>query len=907
MLALSCTEPSESPQALLRLVTLLPAAEIESPLTGLPAAGSVSDLGSVALEEYWSESFESPQHRFSLQGGCAREPDDRRGFVLACRGDSQSRAVLPAQPGTGYRIRLEGRRGRPAGYAVTVKELAEDSALRTFSFPEFSETWSPHEVWLFSTPGTRALEIGIETRHGRRLWLDEVVVEQMDLTREQELRLLKAWQPRSASASELGMAKRGRLLPVDDPEDVTSALGDNYVVRDALLAPPPTNIHFRLQVPPAARLSLSYALAEHSSPSDVVRLRVLANAASDPPRVLVEETLSLGADGARRWRQREVSLAGLEGEVRLTLESRTVSGSGRAYPLWGSPEIYTPRRAGGPPNVILIAVDTLRADRLSCYGHTPGVSPAIDALAADGVRFEQAISAANWTAPSFVSLFTGRAAPDLLETLEGAPETALAQHLQSAGYSTAAVLYKPMLYDRGFDRGFDVFFNAPRVRIRAERNLTQALDWLQNNGSRRFFLFLHFNDPHQPFCQPEETVKESSLRRLEDFGLRLPIMVLSRDATAVDPRHPRRLSSGQPCRDCRDGDTLTPSFKNLARTLYDDAIRYTDHNIGRFLSVLKKEGLYDEAVIAFVSDHGETLWSHGEHYGHTSDNLHDELIRVPLIIKPPKSRGWPAGGVVSEQVRLFDLMPTLLELAGIEPPPSSARSLLGALDPQRNSEFRQRPAFSVDRRTNTLSLRHDGWKYIRYYPRSARDRLRETLYDLSADPGEHVDRVAAEPRLVERMRRAMDEQLLAHGSGRLVLVTGDPGFSYRVRLRWDGEADPGLFPPPGLERVATSEEAVWEVSTAASRSPILLASFITSQDAGLEVVVQARDEPEHRQRIRPQQMRPYRQGLLSDLLSRPGIQVRVFAGRTPAPPETASLEPADARQLEALRALGYLE
>ncbi len=909
-LTTACTDPSGDPPALLRLVALLPDAEIESPLTRLPAASSIAELGPVALEERWSESFESPQLHFSLEGGCTRELDDGRGsLVLACRDEGQGRAVLSVQPGTGYRVRLQGRRERPWGYTVTVQEHAEDTTLRIFRFPDLSERWAPHEIWLFSAASTRTLEIRIEPQHAKgRLWLDEIVVEQVELTIEQELRLLKAWHPRTAKDSDLGIAKRGRLLPIDDPEDVASALEGNYVVRDALLAPPPTDIHFPLQVPRAARLRLSYALAEQSSPEDVVRFRVLANERRGTPRVLLEESLSLGPDGGRRWQDRQISLAHLEGrDVRLTLETRTLAGNGRAYPLWGSPEIYTPRRPGEPPNVILIAVDTLRADRLSCYGHTPGVSPAIDALAADGVRFEQAISSANWTAPAFFSLFTGRAVPDLPESLEGASEVTLAEHFQNAGYSTGAILYKSMLYDQGFDRGFDSFFNAPRLNVRAEHNLTRALGWLQDNGTRRFFLFLHFNDPHQPFCQPQETVGEESLRQLQGFGLRLPIMVHARDATTVDPRHPRRLEPRQPCHDCRQADTLVPSFKNLARALYDDAIRYTDDNIGQLLSALKEEGLYDNAVIAFVSDHGETLWSHGEHYAHMRDNLHDELIRVPLIIKPPRSRGWPTGWAVKEQVRLLDLMPTLLELAGIDPPPSAAKSLMPALEPQATPSLRDRPAFSIDRKANTLSLRHKGWKYIRYYPKIPPDQLREALYDLSADPGETMNLVKEEQRTLERLRLAMDEQLLAHGSGRLVVVKADPGSKYRIRLRWDREARVGLFPQPGLKLAGTVEEAAWEVSALASRSLAFLTSFLTSPEAGLEIVIQVGDEPEHRKRIGPEQMLPYRAGLLADLLSQPGIQARVFAGRDRMLHKAASPGPVDAQQLEALKALGYIQ
>ncbi|MEM7587747.1 MAG: sulfatase [Acidobacteriota bacterium] len=921
----ACSEPSRDPPMLMRLVSALPQAEVESPLLGLPAASSISELGDVALEEVWQEDFEGSEPRFTLAEGCGLEATESRGTLLACRDGGEGRAAFAVQPSTGYRIRLEARRLRALGYAIRVTEHGEGDALRIHRFPDLSERWQSHEIWLFSTASTQTLEISFGTQHPRgQLWLDDVIVERLDLTHEQEMRLLKAWSPRSAGDVELGMAKRGRLLPVSDPQDVDAPLQANYVVRDALLAPPPTDLHFRLRVPEAARISLAYALAERSAPGGKVRFRVLASEDGRPPKAVLDETLTLGAKTlgtetpgtdaeGRRWQERDIPLNGFAGrEVRLTLETRSVEGSERTYPLWGSPEIYTPRYEDEPPNVILIAVDTLRADRLGSYGHSADTSPAVDALAADGTLFEQAIASANLTTPSFFSLFTGRAAPDLPESLAGAPEITLAESFQSAGYATAAILYKPKLFDHGFERGFDTYFNVPRYGTLAEDNLADALAWLDRNRNRRFKLFLHFNDPHQPFCQPAETVGPGLEQRLGRYDLELPIMVRNRQAVAIDLQSPiSSFAPGAECSSCLEAGRLTPEFKRLANDLYDDAVRYADDHVGHFLEALKAAGLYDDAVIAFVSDHGETLWSHGEQFGHGLDNLHDELIRVPLIVKPPRGKSWRTDGREPQQVRLLDLKPTLLELAGIEPPTSAARSLLPSLRPSSpDARRRELPALSVGSQRKTLSVRHEGWKYIRFYPKKPGQVLREALFHLETDPEELMDLAPENPPDLERLRLVMDEQILAHGTGRLVVITGnltgDARSKARIQLRWDRETALGPLPYPGLEPVGPAAEATWGLDAAAERPLLLLTSFLAPQDAELEVTVGVEGEPERRERITPGEMPEYREGQLTQLLTRPGIQIRVFAGRDPTLRSGTELPPVDARQLETLKALGYL-
>ncbi|MCP4662146.1 MAG: hypothetical protein GY856_42630, partial [bacterium] len=207
----------------------------------------------------WREDFENVDLRLSPTEGCRRETDSERGSVIVCEKGGQGRASLPVRPRTGYRIHLQGRRYRPLSYVITVTEFSHDAPLRIFQFPDLHGRWQSYEIWLFSAPQSRRLEIAIESRHMQgRLWLDDIVVERLDLTPDQELSLLKGQRNRPAPEPYLGLVKRGRLLPLDDPETPHSPLAGNYVIRDAIFAPAPTDMHFRVQIPRDGRLSLAY-------------------------------------------------------------------------------------------------------------------------------------------------------------------------------------------------------------------------------------------------------------------------------------------------------------------------------------------------------------------------------------------------------------------------------------------------------------------------------------------------------------------------------------------------------------------------------------------------------------------------------------------------------------------------
>lgn len=277
------------------------------------------------------------------------------------------------------------------------------------------------------------------------------------------------------------------------------------------------------------------------------------------------------------------------------------------------------------PNVILITIDTVRADHLGCYGYKEIQTPTIDALARDGILFQRAISQVPLTWPSHAAILTGlypfqNGVQDFTgQPLDGRFRS-VAQAFQQQGYATGAVV-SAFVLDRswGLARGFDFYDDAfsPEqfanrdlglVDRRAGESVTHALTWLKKNPRRPFFFWLHLYDPHSPYDPPE------------------------------------------------------PFRTEYREHLYDGEIAYADQELGRLIAWLKQNHLYDQSLIAFLSDHGESLGEHGEHeHGFFAYNA---TVHIPLIVKPPSGSGFRPGQV-SRPVETIALAPTLLRLAGI--------------------------------------------------------------------------------------------------------------------------------------------------------------------------------------------------------------------------------------------------
>lgn len=374
------------------------------------------------------------------------------------------------------------------------------------------------------------------------------------------------------------------------------------------------------------------------------------------------------------------------------------------------------------PNVLLVTMDTTRADRCSVYGFEPDTTPALRALARSGVRFERAYAASSTTAPTHASLFTGLS--PLRHGVVGnglalAPTAVtLTERLADAGWDTAAIVSSFVLHERfglaqGFahyDDEFDPVGGSMRGHRwgkfeiedgfdrRADATTARAIRWLDERRApeRPFFLFVHYFDPHEPYDPPEP--------------------------------HRSRFADG-------------PKPSHGARYLAE--IAFTDEQIGRLLAALEARGHAADTLVIVTADHGEGLGQHG--YAYHGAHVHEEAVRVPLLVRWP---GGPAGRSVAEPVETIDLAPTILELTGLgasaDDAPLPGRSLAGLL---RGDDLRLDPEHPVflfrrwyrrpDRKGayraagRQLGVRVGRWKYI-----EGQAERRFELFDLEADPGE---------------------------------------------------------------------------------------------------------------------------------------------------------------------------
>ncbi len=408
----------------------------------------------------------------------------------------------------------------------------------------------------------------------------------------------------------------------------------------------------------------------------------------------------------------------------------------------------------GRPNILLISVDTLRADHLGAYGYPRPTSPFLDSLAASGVRFDNAFAQASWTLPSHMSLLTSTYPQTHgVETEErslGATIPTLAEVLHAGGYETTAFvswIFLKAAY--GFGRGFERFEellppagqvdSSTRHSIKAEAFAEEVAHWARQREakpSRPYFLFLHLFDPHMSYQPPLALARRFApgLETLEggSYGY------LWRYVRGVHPRGPR----------------ISAAELEVARALYDGEIRYVDDALARLFDVLEGEGLLENTMIVFTSDHGEELDDHGSMEGHQW-TLYDEVLQVPLLIVFPD--GAHRGRTVPQVVQSIDVAPTLLEVAGLDAPAAfEGRSLLPLLAPGGDPDWRGF-AFSQIRRFNLkASLRtaehkliytqiptrlspsgtpiHPGFEPYRLSPEGGLE-----LYDLRRDPGELAD------------------------------------------------------------------------------------------------------------------------------------------------------------------------
>lgn len=407
-------------------------------------------------------------------------------------------------------------------------------------------------------------------------------------------------------------------------------------------------------------------------------------------------------------------------------------------------EQATTASSGGRPraNVFIISIDTLRADHLRLYGYQPGQTPNIDALARDGVLFQNAYSHCPLTLPSHVSLLTGRLPADSgVRDNVGyvlSPDTRSVPNLLKAeGYATGAAVSAYVLRgSTGMSQGFDFYEgdfgtkggeSLGEVQRKGEQTSAIALRWIEAHRASPSFFFLHLYEPHTPYDPPEP-------------------------------------------------------YKGRFASPYDGEIAAADAVVGQFLGELRRLGLYDDSLIILVSDHGEGLMDHGE--AEHGVFLYREDLHVPLIMKLPRSESRGSSSAVP--VQLIDVAPTILDVLGLKADPAmhglSLRSVLADKGIGSREIFSETIYPRVHLGSSELrSLIGDRYHFI--------DAPRPELYDIEADRGEKANVLLANRRVYAEMKRKMAPFVVA--PARPGKVTEEEAASMKALGYISSASDPG--------------------------------------------------------------------------------------------------------------------
>jgi arylsulfatase A-like enzyme len=370
-------------------------------------------------------------------------------------------------------------------------------------------------------------------------------------------------------------------------------------------------------------------------------------------------------------------------------------------------------QTAGRPNLLLVSIDTLRADHLGCYGYKKIKTPNIDQLAADAVRFKSAVSQVPLTLPSHCTILTGtypsyHGVRDNVGFKLPEAKTTLAEILKAQGYQTAAFIGAYVLNSTfGLNQGFDLYddriagsprsgtvVNLNSVERPAGEVIERAINWLRARRSTPFFMFVHLYDPHDPYSPP---------------------------------------------------GAFAEIYKDKP---YDGEIAYVDQEVGKLLAFLKDQKLYQNTIVVLTSDHGESFGEHGEWtHGYF---IYDTTLLVPLIIKPIE-RGL-AGKIVTEQVSLVDLVPTALQLLAVRNTADlQGQSLFGLM----HGNHRNGPGLAYAETyypaqfgwSPLMGIRREDYKFIR--------APKPELYDLKSDPGEQANQIDQQKAVAAELKTGL--------------------------------------------------------------------------------------------------------------------------------------------------------
>lgn len=600
--------------------------------------------------------------------------------------------------------------------------------------------WVERNIAFRTNPETRTLIVGCLLSIGEPLERGEVDFDRVSLERIPEREL---WEFEAAGA--VSEAHRGQDVPALDDWRARRLVGAMLAGerRPSLLCLPGEELVFELDVPrgePVFRSGLApwpQALRESGAPL-VHWLRVDGHE-------LLRSSNPLRAPSETGWREVSVDLERFAGRrVRLELGL-----DGPLPGVFGAPEILD--RAAPPPgwNVLLVSIDTLRADRLGAYGATSGASPNIDALASAGIVFTDMSANAPYTLPAHATLFSGQfpsvhGVEDRGRLLSPARSPVLARILAAHGYRTQAFAAGGFLTpDFGFHAGFDGFAIVDPLRhpgssyfaefrrefpeqspstLATVPGVERVRSWLGAHAGEPFFLFLHTYEVHDYDPPPGTTTCAAG-------GCR----------STLDDHHqllfPRRT----------EPFPGTPEDRAHLGHLYDAALRHVDAQLGSLFAELERLGLEEHTLIVVTTDHGEELFERG-HLQH-GKTLYDEILRIPLVLRIPGH----APARIATPAMQVDVAPTLLSALGFPlDPRMQGLDLL-----ERGNAPRPLWAEVDDHFVQKTSLRAEGWKLV-HGPLDARVSIPNAreweLYDLGRDPQEREDAAEREPERLARLQ-----------------------------------------------------------------------------------------------------------------------------------------------------------
>jgi arylsulfatase A-like enzyme len=404
-------------------------------------------------------------------------------------------------------------------------------------------------------------------------------------------------------------------------------------------------------------------------------------------------------------------------------------------------------------NVVLLTVDSLRADHLGCYGYGRATSPFIDYVARQGVLAEQFIAPSIPTQPSYTTLLTAQypTAHGIIshggkaELSREAP--ILAESFVQEGYATCSVdnLWRQRFW---FGRGFE-FIIDPSVRRNLLLTVTcdelnqRTIPWIREHKDEPFFVFMHYWDPHYPYVPApkyrhlfyEGTNPTDPTNHALDPWWETPFGMMARDTWVRTP----------------NGVITDPAF---VTAMYDQEVRRLDDGMSDIIGAIDELGLAEKTLIVLIADHGESMTEHGVFYDHSG--LHDTIVHVPMIMRLPGRL--PAGVRLPRMLQHVDIGPTVLEAAGIDVPSTMEGKSFWRYATGEEQQGGYDEVVSLEATWQACwSIRTDRYKLIAYRDPDDDGRPRRELYDLSVDAAEEHNIVAEQPTLAASLEARMEE------------------------------------------------------------------------------------------------------------------------------------------------------